>query len=75
MWITGDVELPDEILDAHERGELVFFVGAGASLGNPSNLPLFDSLAKKLATGVAPILEARRTGLFHWAAGVPATGI
>ncbi len=49
MWITGDVELPDEILDAHERGELVFFVGAGASLGNPSNLPLFDSLAKKLA--------------------------
>lgn len=49
MWITGDVELPDEILDAHERGELVFFVGAGASLGAPSNLPLFDSLAKKLA--------------------------
>ena len=49
MWITGDVELPDEILDAHERGELVFFVGAGASLGKPSNLPLFDSLAKKLA--------------------------
>lgn len=49
MWITGDVELPDEILDAHERGELVFFVGAGASLGEPSSLPLFDSLAKKLA--------------------------
>ncbi|MGY5318219.1 SIR2 family protein [Neomicrococcus lactis] len=49
MWITGDVELPDEILDAHERGELVFFVGAGASLGKPSNLPLFDDLAKKLA--------------------------
>jgi hypothetical protein len=49
MWITGDVELPDEILDAHERGELVFFIGAGASLGRPSNLPLFDSLAKKLA--------------------------
>lgn len=49
MWITGDVELPDEILDAHERGELVFFVGAGASLGRPSNLPLFDGLAKKLA--------------------------
>lgn len=49
MWITGDVELPDEILDAHERGELVFFVGAGASLAKPSNLPAFDSLAKKLA--------------------------
>src|SRR5690625_2036719 len=49
MWFTGDVELPDEILDAHERGELVFFVGAGASVGKPSNLPHFESLAKKLA--------------------------
>lgn len=49
MWITGDVELPDAILEAHERGELVFFIGAGASLGKPSNLPSFDSLAKKLA--------------------------
>ena len=49
MWITGDVELPDEILDAHERGELVFFVGAGASREAPSNLPLFDGLAKQLA--------------------------
>ena len=50
MWITGDVELPDEILDAHERGKLVFFVGAGASRGAPSNLPLFDGLAKALAS-------------------------
>ncbi|AXE39465.1 SIR2 family protein [Acidipropionibacterium virtanenii] len=54
MWITGDVELPDEILDAHERGELVFFVGAGASVGEPSNLPLFDDLAKKLALLASP---------------------
>jgi hypothetical protein len=49
MWITGEVDLPDEILDAHERGELVFFVGAGVSLSSPSNLPLFEGLARKLA--------------------------
>lgn len=49
MWITGDVELPEEVLDAHERGELVFFIGAGASVGSPSNLPLFNELAKQLA--------------------------
>ncbi|MBT9608030.1 SIR2 family protein [Microbacterium sp.] len=49
MWITGDVDLPDEILDAYETGTLVFFVGAGASLGKPSNLPLFDGLARRLA--------------------------
>lgn len=49
MWITGNVELPDEVLDAHENGELVFFVGAGVSVEAPSNLPLFDGLAKALA--------------------------
>lgn len=62
MWITGDVELPDEILDAHERGELVFFVGAGASLDKPSNLPLFDGLARKLAR-LASHPFSRRGGL------------
>lgn len=53
MWITGEVELPEEILDAHERGELVFFIGAGASLASPSSLPLFDGLARKLARRAA----------------------
>jgi hypothetical protein len=62
MWITGDVELPDEILDAHERGELVFFVGAGVSRGKPSNLPLFDGLAKKLAQ-MASYPYSKRGGL------------
>ncbi|QCY47049.1 hypothetical protein GcLGCM259_1316 [Glutamicibacter creatinolyticus] len=59
MWITGDVELPDEMLDAHERGELVFFVGAGASLGKPSNLPHFRNLAKKLARMASHPFSAR----------------
>jgi hypothetical protein len=53
MWITGDVDLPDEVLDAHERGDLVFFIGAGASLAKPSNLPLFDGLARALARRAA----------------------
>jgi len=62
MWITGDVRLPDEILDAHEAGTLVFFVGAGASLGKPSNLPLFDGLARKLAR-LASYPFSKRGGL------------
>lgn len=53
MWITGDVELPGELLDSYERGEVVFFVGAGASIDAPSNLPLFGSLAEQLATMAA----------------------
>ena len=49
MWITGDVELPQAVLDAQSEGRLVFFVGAGASVAAPSNLPLFDGLARQLA--------------------------
>ena len=49
MWITGDVELPNEILEAYKLGELVFFVGAGASVDEPSSLPLFGGLAEQLA--------------------------
>ncbi|GLI27527.1 hypothetical protein ARHIZOSPH14_17690 [Agromyces rhizosphaerae] len=49
MWITGDVELPDEVLAAQAEGRLVFFVGAGASVAPPSDLPLFGVLAEKLA--------------------------
>jgi len=62
MWITGGVDLPDEVLDAHERGNLVFFIGAGASLAKPSNLPLFDGLAKELAKRAAHPFS-RRGGL------------
>jgi len=49
MWITGDVELPDEVLAAQAEDRLVFFVGAGASVDHPSDLPLFGALAKRLA--------------------------
>ncbi|WP_133247106.1 SIR2 family protein [Pseudarthrobacter sp. AG30] len=49
MWITSDVNLPQAILDAQSDGRLVFFVGAGASVDEPSGLPLFGELARDLA--------------------------
>ena len=49
MWITGGVNLPQAVLDAHAAGRLVLFVGAGASVDRPSGLPLFDKLASQLA--------------------------
>lgn len=49
MWITSDVNLPQAILDAQSDGRLVFFVGAGASVDEPSGLPLFGKLARDLA--------------------------
>lgn len=50
MWITSKVNLPQQVIDDHARGELVLFVGAGASMSAPSSLPSFDALAKELAT-------------------------
>jgi hypothetical protein len=42
----GDVEIPRELVNAHEGGKLVLFVGAGASIGHPSNLPTFGGLTE-----------------------------
>ncbi|MGR5969119.1 hypothetical protein ACT7C1_17095 [Bacillus paranthracis] len=30
MWITSEVEIPDELIDHLEKGKLVLFVGAGS---------------------------------------------
>lgn len=49
MWITKDVNLPQELLEAAENDELVLFVGAGASINPPSNLPLYKNLTERLA--------------------------
>lgn len=49
MWITGDVDLPQPIVDAHTAGRLVFFIGAGASMDPPANLPNFRGLVRDLA--------------------------
>jgi hypothetical protein len=48
MWIR-DVEFPAALLDAHRAGELVIFVGAGASRDSPSDLPDFRALTKAIA--------------------------
>lgn len=42
----GPIELPLALLEAHERGEVVFFVGAGVS--KPAGLPLFQGLVEEL---------------------------
>ncbi|WP_155768406.1 SIR2 family protein [Mycobacterium colombiense] len=44
----GEVEIPDELVEAQQKGELVLFVGAGASIGAPSNLPSFWRLAETI---------------------------
>ncbi|MUK89310.1 DUF4020 domain-containing protein [Ornithinibacillus sp. L9] len=52
MWITKDINLPDEIIDAQKKGELVIFAGAGVSMPPPSNLPSFEKLAIQISQGL-----------------------
>ena len=47
----GEVDIPQDVIDAHRCGRLVLFVGAGASLDGPSSLPLFRELAIQIANG------------------------
>lgn len=46
MWITKDVNLPEELIDALQNDKLVIFAGAGISKAPPSNLPNFNELSE-----------------------------
>ena len=48
VWLEG-VDIPERLVSAHTGGRLVLFVGAGASVDEPSGLPTFYELAKQLA--------------------------
>lgn len=48
MWIR-DVDIPKHLVEAQQNGELVLFIGAGASRGAPSSLPDFRTLASRIA--------------------------
>lgn len=58
MHVTDHVDIPDEVLNALEAGQLVVFAGAGVSMGAPSNLPDFDGLAEQIAAGSLARREA-----------------
>lgn len=45
------MDFPNQILDALKNNTLVVFCGAGISMGEPTNLPNFEELTKKLAKG------------------------
>lgn len=51
MYIRA-ANLPDDLIRAHAEGELVLFVGAGASRDAPSSLPDFVSLAREIVEAV-----------------------
>lgn len=60
MWITPLVKLPDELLAAQRERKLVVFVGAGASMAPPSNLPNFERLTLQIVDESSSPVEDRR---------------
>jgi hypothetical protein len=48
MWFR-DIDVPDHLVAAHREGRLVLFVGAGASIDSPSDLPTFVTLTEQIA--------------------------
>ena len=44
-----EVDFPTALIEAHRAGKLVIFVGAGASLDAPANLPDFRALTADIA--------------------------
>jgi hypothetical protein len=51
------VDLPQAVIEAQKRGELVIFVGAGASMDAPANYPNFRDLATELGGAAYPVGE------------------
>lgn len=47
MYVSG-TDLPTGLVEAHASGELVIFVGAGASIPPPSALPSFKDLVREI---------------------------
>lgn len=74
MWITPDVELPDELVAAQRERNLVVFVGAGASIGPPSSLPNFARLAGQIVNESASP-HADRTDYDFWLGELDRQGV
>lgn len=55
----GKLDIPDAILSALKTGNLVVFVGAGVSKPKPSDLPMFDDLANRIADGTGLVREIK----------------
>ena len=54
QFVKGGPDIPEQLLQAHEDGQVVFFCGAGISY--PAGLPTFSGLVKQLyaAMGIDP---------------------
>lgn len=59
----GRINIPEAITSELKDGRLVLFVGAGVSNPEPSGLPMFDELAKRIAEGTGKSQESREVSI------------
>lgn len=57
--ILFGIDFPNQILEAAKNDKLVIFAGAGVSMGDPTCLPNFKTLAEKIADGTGMELGTR----------------
>lgn len=70
-FTKNGADIPEELLQAHEEGSVVFFCGAGISV--PSNLPDFGGLVQQLYTqlGTKPLpIEAAAIADYKYDAAI-----
>ncbi|WP_322008036.1 anti-phage defense-associated sirtuin Dsr1 [Paraburkholderia tropica] len=56
QFVANGADIPDELIQAHEEGRVVFFCGAGISY--PAGLPGFGGLVEKIYAGVGASPES-----------------
>lgn len=52
--LFGNVDIPNQLVEASREESLVIFAGAGVSRQNPANLPSFDELINDIKESVDP---------------------
>ncbi len=57
----GSIKIPQPVLEAQRKGNLVVFAGAGVSMGAPANLPSFPDLIAKIERQTARRKEEELT--------------
>ncbi|MFM7643067.1 MAG: SIR2 family protein [Cyanobium sp.] len=63
QFIPDGPDIPEQLLQAHEEGRVVFFCGAGISC--PAGLPLFGGLVQGLAKAFGEPLDSSEQELFE----------
>ncbi|GAA4728390.1 DUF4020 domain-containing protein [Nocardioides endophyticus] len=75
MWIR-DVDVPADLVEAARTGRLVLFVGAGASMDPPANLPDFKNLVREVGNAArTPPTETDLQRLDKFLGGLDDRGI